>query len=199
MDALASAGSASTAPVAIANIMGLVAALAAIGARIAGTVLAAEHALHPISLRTAAIVAVALGPAVLAAPWADVARVRAVMLDGDPLDELRAALRTLARWGVLRAWATWAAFVFAALVVLVLLLVALASTVAWSAGESAVTAAVAALVVLAAAAPAALRCVWLARIVERLAAGHTVDAHEGLPPSTRLEYDSASSPSDMPR
>jgi len=177
----------------------LLAALAAIGARVAGTVLAACPATPPISLRTAAIVAVALGPAALAAPWADVARVRSVVLGGDPIDALRASLYTIAKWGVFRAWATWTAFGFAALVVLGLVFVGLASRVGWSAGDRAVTAAVAALVVVAAVAPAALRSIWLARIVKRVGAGHPADVHEGLPPSTMLEYDSASSPSDMPR
>ncbi len=176
----------------------LVAALGALGARLVGAVFAAEPGLPSLSPRTAAIVGVAFGPALLAAPWADVARVHAVLRGGDPLDELRAALHTLSRWGVLRAWATWAAFAFAELAVLGLVLAAFASSLV-VADEGPATAILAPLVLVAALAPPWLRSLWLARVAERFARARASDAHEGLPPSSRLEYESTSSPSDTPR
>jgi hypothetical protein len=165
----------------------LVAALAAVGARLAGTVLAAEPALPPLSLRTAAVVAVALGPAALASPWADVVRVRAVVLGGDPLDDLRFAVRMVARWGIARAWATWAAFVGAELVVTGALLSALAFGVTPTGGDRAAPVVLAVLVAVAVLAPPALRSLWFSRIVERTACGRALEVHEGLPPSPRLE------------
>ncbi len=123
-----------------------------------------ETSMHLV--RAVAIGALAGAPLVLVAPWIELARVRVVVRDDEPLDAGMAALGDLSRFGVLRAIRGWS---FAGLVAMFACLgpatlLALSLAHGTLAGLPLVVL-VAVCVALAAIVPAVARARWLLRLV----------------------------------